>query len=72
MAAGGQSLLLGDPETGEWAEPLTVITCLDVGSVRGRPITITSAKDSTICVWDLARRRLLRQPFREYGSEVFA
>ncbi|MEV0407862.1 hypothetical protein [Actinoallomurus sp. NPDC050550] len=75
VAAGGQSLLLGDPETGEWDEPLTLpggdVSCLDTDSVMGRPVAVTGAKNGTICVWDLAERRLLGEPFREYDSEVF-
>ncbi|WP_067828720.1 WD40 repeat domain-containing protein [Actinomadura kijaniata] len=74
VAAAGRSLLLGDPVTGGWDEPLTApggdISCLDAGSVRGRPVAVTGAEDGTICVWDLAGHQLLGRPFREYGSTV--
>ncbi|MFC7327912.1 hypothetical protein [Marinactinospora rubrisoli] len=75
VAASGRSLLVGDPETGEWAEPLSVpggnVSCLDAGSMPDRPVAVTGAEDGTVCVWDLARCRLLGEPFREYRSEVY-
>jgi WD40 repeat protein len=75
VAAGGQSVVLGDLESSEWGEPLTVpggeISCLTAGTVHGRPFAVTGARDGTICVWDLAGRRLLGQPLRGHSSEVF-
>ena len=75
VAAGGRSLVLGDLESSEWGEPLTVpgdeISCLTAGTVHGRPFAVTGARDGTICVWDLAERRLLGQPLQGHGSEVF-
>ncbi|MEV5894637.1 hypothetical protein [Nonomuraea fuscirosea] len=75
VAAGGQSLVLGDPESNEWSEPLTVpgdeVSCLTAGTVYGRPFAVTGARDGTICVWDLAERRLLGQPLQGHSSEVF-
>ena len=75
VAAGGQSLVLGDPESNEWGESLTVpgdeISCLTAGTVHGRPFAVTGAGDGTICVWDLAERRLLGQPLQGHSSEVF-
>ncbi|MEV5891492.1 WD40 repeat domain-containing protein [Nonomuraea fuscirosea] len=75
VAAGGQSLVLGDPESNEWGEPLTVpgdeISCLTAGTVHGRPFAVTGARDGTICVWDLAEQRLLGQSLRGHSSEVF-
>ncbi|MFG2090588.1 MULTISPECIES: WD40 repeat domain-containing protein [unclassified Spirillospora] len=74
LAAGGQSLVLGDPESNEWGEPLTVpgdeISCLTAGTVYGRPFAVTGAMDGTICVWDLAEHRLLGQSLRGHISEV--
>jgi WD40 repeat protein len=74
IAAGGQSLVLGDLESNEWGEPLTVpgdeISCLTGGTVHGRPFAVTGARDGTICVWDLAERRLLGQPLQGHNSEV--
>ncbi|MGH8879086.1 MAG: hypothetical protein ACRD0P_17385, partial [Stackebrandtia sp.] len=39
VASGGQNLMLGDPETGRWSDPLTVpggdVSCLDAGTVSG-------------------------------------
>ncbi|GAA4624856.1 hypothetical protein GCM10023196_026720 [Actinoallomurus vinaceus] len=82
VAAGGESVMLGDPGTGAWDEPIGVsgdedqddegIECMDVGVVDGRPIAVTGAKDGTVCVWDLAGRRLLGEPFTEHEREVFA
>ncbi|MFG3708940.1 hypothetical protein ACGF7U_30010 [Micromonospora sp. NPDC047670] len=75
VAAGGQSLALGDPASNEWDEPLTVpgdeISCLTAGSVRGRPCAVTGARDGTVCVWDLAERRLLGRPFQGHRGRVF-
>ncbi|AQW48516.1 hypothetical protein ACIQPP_48730 [Streptomyces violaceusniger] len=75
VAAGLQRLLVGDPRSGEWGEELTVpggeIVCLDAGTVHGVPVAVTGAEDGTICVWDLAERRLLGRPFQKYDSEVF-
>ncbi|MGY0061294.1 hypothetical protein ACWY4P_32945 [Streptomyces sp. LZ34] len=75
VAAGGQSLVLGDPESNEWSEPLTVpgdeISCLTAGTVHGRLFAVTGARDGSICVWDLAERRLLGQPLQGHSSEVF-
>lgn len=74
-AAGRQRLLVGDPRSGEWGEELTVpggeIVCLDAGTVHGVPVAVTGAEDGTICVWDLAERRLLGRPFQKYDAEVF-
>ncbi|MEV0390178.1 WD40 repeat domain-containing protein [Nonomuraea sp. NPDC050643] len=75
VAAGGQSLVLGDPESSQWGEPFTVpggeVSCLTAGTVYGRAFAVTGARDGTICVWDLAERRLLGQPLQGHGSEVF-
>ncbi|MFI0354517.1 WD40 repeat domain-containing protein [Actinomadura sp. 9N407] len=75
VAVGGRSLLVGDPDTGDWDEPLTVpggdISCLDAGLVNGRAVAVTGAKDGTVCAWDLAGRRLLGEPFRGQ-DEIFA
>ncbi|MFC4014209.1 hypothetical protein ACFOY2_43775 [Nonomuraea purpurea] len=74
VAAGGQSLVLGDPESNEWDEPVTVpgdeISCLTAGTVHGRPFAVTGARDGTICVWDLAEHRLLGRPLQGHSSEV--
>ncbi|NBE94052.1 WD40 repeat domain-containing protein [Nonomuraea sp. KC401] len=75
VAAGGQSIVLGDPESSGWGEPFTVpggeIRCLTAGTVYGRAFAATGAMDGTICVWDLAERRLLDRPLQGHGSEVF-
>ncbi|GAB3981733.1 hypothetical protein GCM10029978_083480 [Actinoallomurus acanthiterrae] len=82
VAAGGESVMLGDPGTGTWDEPIDMsdgddqddegIDCMDVGVVGGRPIAVTGAMDGTVCVWDLADRRLLGEPLTEHEREVFA
>ncbi|MFC4015081.1 WD40 repeat domain-containing protein [Nonomuraea purpurea] len=75
VAAGRRYLVLGDPETGEWAEPLIVpgdeISCLDAGTVNGRAIAVTGAGDGAIHVWDLAGRQPLGEPFLGHGGEVY-
>ncbi|MFF4520648.1 WD40 repeat domain-containing protein [Streptomyces bluensis] len=74
VAAGGQSLVLGDPGSNKWGEPLTVpggdISCMTAGIVRGRPFAVTGARDGAICVWDLADRRLLGRPLQGHTSKV--
>ncbi|QKG23330.1 hypothetical protein [Actinomadura verrucosospora] len=74
VAAGGQSLMLGDPATGAWDEPLTVpggeISCLAAAEANGRPIAVTGAEDGTVHVWDLAERRVVGPPLREHPHEV--
>lgn len=83
VAAGGTSVLLGDPDTGTWGECLEFpgdevdpdeegILCMDVGVVDGRPIAVTGAKDGTVCLWDLEGRSLLGAPITEHEDEVFA
>lgn len=44
----------------------------DVGVVDGRPVAVTGAHDGTVCVWDLAGRRLLGEPLTGHSGEVFA
>ncbi|WP_330358829.1 hypothetical protein [Streptomyces chartreusis] len=74
VAAGGQSLVLGDSDSNDWGASFTVpgdeVSCLTAGTVHGRPLAVTGARDGTICVWDLTERRLLGQPLRGHGSEV--
>ncbi|MDL4775819.1 MULTISPECIES: WD40 repeat domain-containing protein [Thermomonosporaceae] len=74
VAAGGSGLMLGDPDTGEWDEPLAVpggrITCLAAGRANGRPVAVTGAEDGTVCVWDLAERRLVDRPISGHPYEV--
>jgi WD40 repeat protein len=76
VAAGGQGVLVGDPDTGGWDEALTApcegISCLDVGMVDGRTVAVTGAKDGTVCIWDLAERRLISEPFRQDQEELYA
>jgi len=72
VAAGRRNLLVGDPATGEWDEPLAVpggdIACLDAGMVNGRMVAVTGAEDGTVCAWDLTGRRPLGEPFRGQGG----
>jgi WD40 repeat protein len=42
------------------------------GTVGGRAVAVTGAEDGTVCVWDLAERRLLGEPIIEHDEEVFA
>lgn len=85
VAAGGASVLLGDPETGEW-ERMTLpgapverdywdgigIRCLDVGVVNGMPVAVTGTENGRVCAWDLQGRRLLGKPVKEHRQEVYA
>ena len=74
VAGGGKRLVLGDPRTGEWNESFTVpggeISCLTAAEVHGRPIAVTGAEDGTVCVWDLAERRLVGQPLSAHPYDV--
>ncbi|ADD45378.1 WD40 repeat domain-containing protein [Stackebrandtia nassauensis] len=74
VAAGENSVVLGDLESSEWGERMTVpggeISCLTAATVHGRPFAVTGASDGTIRVWDLAGCRLLGQP-QGHNSEVF-
>ena len=76
VAAGERGILVGDPGTGTWEEPLTThgeaISCLDVGVVNGHEVAVTGAEDGTVRIWDLAGRRLLSEPITGHRGEVFA
>ncbi|MGO4417664.1 hypothetical protein AB4Z54_02520, partial [Streptomyces sp. MCAF7] len=83
VAAGGTSVLLGDPGTGTWSDCLEFsddevdldeegIKCMDVGVLNGRPIAVTGAKNGVVSLWDLEGRRLLGAPVTEQEGEVFA
>ncbi|MBN6056884.1 hypothetical protein JYK22_33465, partial [Nonomuraea sp. RK-328] len=79
VAAGGASVLLGDPGTGTWEERIDLpegddegIGCMDVGVVDGGPVAVTGAEDGTVRVWDLRGRRLLGEPLTGNDREVFA
>ncbi|MFI0714408.1 WD40 repeat domain-containing protein [Streptomyces inhibens] len=76
VVAGGRALVMGDPDTGAWEGPFAVpgddIECMDVGVVDGLPVAVTGGEDGTVCVWDLAGRRLLGVPLTEHEKEVFA
>ncbi|GAA1595522.1 hypothetical protein GCM10009678_91880 [Actinomadura kijaniata] len=72
VAAGGQQLVVGDPATGEWGEPLAVpgdeISCLAAGLVNGRLVAVTGSEDGTVCAWNLDERWLLAEPIRGMGE----
>jgi WD40 repeat protein len=74
VAGGGKRLMLGDPGTGEWNESFTVpggeVSCLTAAEVHGRPIAVTGAEDGTVCVWDLAERRLVGRPLSAHPYGV--
>ncbi|WP_329235513.1 hypothetical protein OG417_29840 [Actinoallomurus sp. NBC_01490] len=74
---------VSDADASVWAEPIIVpggeIECLDAGVVGGRVVAATGGEDGTLCLWDLADRRLLAEPNtahvrgkRDAPSEVFA
>ena len=85
VAAGGASVLLGDPETGSW-ERMTLpgspverddwdgigIRCLDIGVVDGKPVAVTGTENGKVCAWDLQGRRLLGKPVKAHRQEVYA
>ncbi len=85
VAAGGASVLLGDPEAGSW-ERITLpgapverdywdgigLRCLDVGVVDGTPVAVTGTENGKVCAWDLQGRRLLGKPVKEHRQEVYA
>jgi WD40 repeat protein len=60
VAGGDTAVMLGDPDTGIWEKPLTApgsdITCMDIGTVEGRPIAVTGTEQGTVCVWELDGR----------------
>lgn len=82
VAAGDRSIVVGDPETGAWDEPLASsrigdasdgdICCLAVGSANGRPVAVTGAEDGTVRAWDLSARRMIGEPFRGIDAEIRA
>ena len=75
LAAGGHRLYVGDPTVASWLQVFEVpggpIGCLDARRMNDRTFCVTGAQDGTICVWDLAERRLLLQPSNEHGSTVY-
>ncbi|MFI7441616.1 hypothetical protein [Nonomuraea indica] len=88
VAAGRDEVVLGDPETGEWGEPLTwpddiaeliakdefddFITCMDAGLVHGRPLAVTGTGEGRLYVWDLEDGVVLGEPLAEHDGEVSA
>ena len=83
VAAGGTSVLLGDPDSGNWGDRIELpgatddrddagIRCMDVSVIGGRPVAVTGAVDGMVCLWDLQGRRLLGDPIIEHQGEVFA
>ena len=73
-AADQHGLRLGDALTGRWEEPLPFpggeIACLHADTVRGHPLAAAGLSDGTVCIWDLAERRLLCEPFGEGADRV--
>ncbi|MGY0062242.1 WD40 repeat domain-containing protein [Streptomyces sp. LZ34] len=79
VAAGGTTLLLGDPATGRWLQQLPAsageggdITCLDVASVKGRQVAVTGADDGTVHIWDLTNGGPAGAPFTAHTGEIQA
>ncbi|MFE1775012.1 hypothetical protein [Streptomyces sp. NPDC059008] len=83
VAAGGTSMLLGDPGTGAWSEPVGLpgdatdpeadgICCMDAGVLNGRPLAVTGARNGLVCLWDLHGRGLLGDPVSGHTDEVVA
>ncbi|SEG21875.1 WD domain-containing protein, G-beta repeat-containing protein [Nonomuraea solani] len=87
LVAAGERVLavcdVSDADDPVWAEPITVpggnVECLDAGVVDGRVVAATGGEDGTLCLWDIADRRLLAEPNTAHrreesdaSSEVFA
>jgi WD40 repeat protein len=84
VAASPSEIRLGDPETGTWEEPLPFpsgeVTCLDAATISGTAIAVAGFEDGAVCVWDLARRKLIAeseggsvdQVYRGVGNRVYA
>ncbi|GAA3554431.1 hypothetical protein GCM10022419_038540 [Nonomuraea rosea] len=88
VAASRDEVVLGDPETGEWGEPLAwpdditelieedefddFITCMDAGLVDGRPVAVTGTGKGRLYVWDLEKGSVLGEPLAGHDDEVSA
>ncbi|MFD1540978.1 WD40 repeat domain-containing protein [Nonomuraea guangzhouensis] len=88
VAASRDDVVLGDPETGEWGEPLAwpddiaelieedefddFITCMDAGLVDGRPVAVTGTGEGRLYVWDLEDGSVLGEPLAGHNGDVSA
>lgn len=74
VAAGDGGVFLGDPDTGQWEEPLSArgskITCMDVAPVLGRQVAVAGAEDGTVHAWDLEDRRSVVAPFAAHDADI--
>lgn len=88
VGAEDQAVMLVDPATGEWGEPLAwpaeiaeqieeeefadPFTCIDAGLVDERPVAVTGSQEGRVCVWDLREGRMIGEPLVEHEDEVSA